>query len=361
MLGAVNHPHVEHLALAMAQRGFDVQVGGDVVPDLPPSALPGAGIPVHLAPWRARGTLLGAAAHVRWLRRLLRALRPDVVHGHWIPGFVFFAAVAGAKPLVAMAWGSDVFRARRTQRVANRVALRRAALAMADSEALLEALVELGARPEDCRLVNWGVDLAAFRPADADEKRSLRAELGLGEGPVVLSPRSLAPVYNPGTILDAWAQLAGERDDVQLVVKHMATTDNPLGAIPYADRVHVVGHVDYEQMPDYYRVADACLSITSSDSAPRSVFEAMACGAPCVISDLPWAHEQIADEREALIVPIHAGAVAGAVDRLLAEPELSTGVAGRARAFVEREHDREVHMDRLADTYRSLLSRATDA
>src|SRR4051794_10588683 len=277
MLGAVNHPHVEHLALAMARRGFDMHVGGDAVPDLPVSALPAAGIPVHLAPWRARGTLLGAAAHVRWLRRLLRELQPDVVHAHWIPGFAFFAAVAGARPLVAMAWGSDVFRARRMQKAANRVTLRRAALAMADSQALLDALAALGARPETSVLINWGVDLTAFRPADADEKRALRARLGLGDGPVVLSPRSLAPVYNPGTILEARGQLAAERDDVQLVVKHMATTDNPLGAVPYVDRVHVVGHVDYAQMPDYYRVADACLSITSSDSAPRSVFEAMAC------------------------------------------------------------------------------------
>lgn len=355
MLGTVNHPHVEHLALAMSQRGFDVHAGGDVMRQLPPSSLPAAGIAVHLAPPRARGSMLGAAAHVWWLRGLLQRLRPDVVHGHWLPGFAFFAAVAGAKPLVAMAWGSDVFRARRAQTVANRVALRRASLAMADSEALIEALVALGADPGDCKLVNWGVDLAAFRPASADEKRALRAELGLGDGPVVLSPRSLTPIYNPGTILDAWGRLAAERDDVQLMVKHMSNAGDTLSAIPYPDRVHVVGNVDYERMPDYYRVADACVSIASSDSAPRSVFEAMACGAPCVISDLPWAHEQLADEREALIVPIEADAVAAALGRLLAESALSAGVAARAREFVEREHDQAVHMDRLADTYRSLL------
>jgi glycosyltransferase involved in cell wall biosynthesis len=173
------------------------------------------------------------------------------------------------------------------------------------------------------------------------------------------------PIYNPGTILDAWAQLAAERDDVQLIVKHMSAAGDALGAIPYADRVHVVGNVDYDRMPDYYRVADACVSIASSDSAPRSVFEAMACGTPCVISDLPWVHEQIGDEREALIVPIEAEAVAAALRRLLADAELSTGVAARARDFVKREHDQAVHMDRLADTYRSLLQlrecRTTDA
>ena len=36
MLGSVNHPHVEHLALAMKERGFEVAVGGDVLPNATP-------------------------------------------------------------------------------------------------------------------------------------------------------------------------------------------------------------------------------------------------------------------------------------------------------------------------------------
>jgi glycosyltransferase involved in cell wall biosynthesis len=350
MLGAVNHPHVEHLALAMAERDFDVVVGGDTIDELPSSVLPRAGIAVHAAPAARRGSVPGAAAHVRWIRRLLGELRPDVVHGHWLPGFAFFAAVAGARPLVAMAWGSDVLAARRLQTLANRVALKRATLAMADSQALMDRLVELGAGRR--LLVNWGVDLDRFRPAGADERAALRRDLGLSDGPVVLSPRSLMPVYNPRTIVDAWAEVAAERGDVQLVLKHMGVVREALGDLPHPERVHVVGHVDYERMAAYYRVADVCVSIASSDSAPRSVFEAMACGAPCVLSDLPWVHEQIGDGREALIVPIERAAVSTAIRRLLDDPD---GIAGRARALVEREHDSAVQMDRLAAAYRSLL------
>ena len=346
MLGAVNHPHVEHLASAMHERGFEVVVGGDAVPDLPPSTLP---LELRPAPRLSRGSPRGAVAHVRWIRRLLRELRPDVVHAHWLPGFAFFAAVAGARPLVAMAWGSDVLRARRSQALANRFAVRRASLVMADSQALLDRLVALGARRWE--LVNWGVDLSQFRPRD---RPALRAELGLGDGPVILSPRSLMPVYNPRVILDAWARVAAEREDAQLVLKHMGVVRELLGELPFAERVHVVGHVPYERMADYYAAADACVSIASSDSSPRSVFEAMACGAPCVISDLPWAHEQIADGREALIVPIEPEAVADALRRLLSDASLAGGIASRGRALVEREHDRAVLMDRLAETYERL-------
>jgi glycosyltransferase involved in cell wall biosynthesis len=353
MLGGVNHPHVEHLALAMAERGFDVCVGGDALDELPPSVLPAAGVRTYKAPKGRRGLPYGAAAHVRWIRWLLRREQPDVVHAHWLPGYAFLAALAGAEPLVAMAWGSDVLRARTLQTMANRFALGRAAMVMADSQALMDRCIELGADPAHCVLVNWGVDVDTFKPVG--DRSALRDELGLGAGPVVLSPRSLMPIYNPKVIVDGWAQVADERDDVQLVLKHMGVVREALGELPHSERVHVVGHVDYERMAAYYRVADVCVSIASSDSAPRSVFEAMACGAPCVLSDLPWVHEQIGDEREALIVPIERDAVAGAVRRLLDDDSLSSGIATRARRLVVSEHDSSVHMDRLADAYRSLL------
>ena len=182
---------------------------------------------------------------------------------------------AGAKPLVAMAWGSDVLRADRPKRVANRVALSRAALAMADSQTLLEAMVDLGARRESMQLMSWGVDLEQFRPAER-ERSAVRAELGLPEGRIILSPRSLMPLYNPRTIVDAFELLADEMPDLQLVLKHMGTDRPPVGPLRHPDRVHIVGHVPYERMVAWYQASDVCVSIASSDSSPRSVWEAVA-------------------------------------------------------------------------------------
>jgi glycosyltransferase involved in cell wall biosynthesis len=358
MFGGVNHPHVEHLALGLRARGFDVIVAGDAVPGLPVSVLEEEGFRLLPAPLLRRGSARGMVQHVRWIRRLLETERPEVVHAHWLCGYAAFAAVAGAAPLVSMAWGSDVYRARRLQNAANRVAVRRSALVMADSQDLLDRVVEIGADPARSVLVNWGVDLARFRPADAEEKAALREQLGLGLGPVILSMRSLMPIYNPRVILDAWARIAAERPDAQFVLKHMGVVTTDVGELPFPERVHVVGHIPYERMADYYRAADAAVSIASSDSAPRSVFEAMACGAACVISDLPWTHEQIADEREALLVPVSVEAVAAALRRVLDEPETARRLADNGRGLVEREHDRELHLDRLADTYRSLLQPA---
>jgi glycosyltransferase involved in cell wall biosynthesis len=354
MLGTVNHPHVEHLALAMHERGFDVVVGGDVEPELPSSVLPEAGIQTIAAPPMRRGSIGGPAAHVRWIRGLGRNLRPHVVHAHWLCGYAAFAAVAGVKPLVAMAWGSDVYRARRLQAVGNRIALRRAAVAMADSQALLDRLVELGARRESTVLVNWGVDLQRFAPADDGARARIREQLGLADGPVILSPRSLMPVYNPRTILAAFESVAADFPDAQLVVKHMGLGEQELSSLPLHGAVRVVGHVPYEQMPDFYRAADVCVSIASSDSSPRSVWEAMACGVPVVLSDLPWVHELIEPDADAIVVPIDAAAVADGIRSVLGDRRVAEQLGGRGRALTEAHRNRATEMDRLADVYSRL-------
>jgi glycosyltransferase involved in cell wall biosynthesis len=351
MLGPVNHPHVEHLALAMRERGLDVTAAGHAEPDLPPSALPAAGVGVRSAPPASWRTPAGAAAHVRWIRALGRELRPDVVHAHWLCGYAALAALAGSSPLVAMAWGSDVLRADRLRTLANRIAVRRARVAMADSQALLERLVALGAPREATVLVNWGVDLDVFAPPNGD-RPDLHRRLGLGPGPVILSPRSLTSVYNPDTIVAAFELVAETRPDAQLVMKHMG-----LGVPPVANpSVRFVGHVPYERMASYYQAADVCVSIPSSDSSPRSVWEAMACGCPVVVSDLPWVRELITPGRDALVVPVDEGALALAIDRVLGDRELAAHLGRHGRRLAETHRDRRAEMDRLADVYRRLGS-----
>ena len=353
MLGPVNHPHVEHLALAMRERGLAVTVAGNADACLPPTALPEAGVRVLAAPDAPRRTARGVAAHVRWIRRLSAELEPDVMHAHWLCGYGALAALAGASPLVAMAWGSDVLRAGPVKTLANRLALRRARVAMADSQALLDRLVELGAHPDRTVLVNWGVDLAAFAPPNGT-RGAVREQLGLGPGPVILSPRSLTPVYNQRTVIAAFAEVADTVPDAQLVLKHMGIDTPDLGPLPAAGSVRLVGHVPYEEMARYYQAADVCVSIPSSDSSPRSVWEAMACGCPVVVSDLPWVRELIAPGRDAVVVPVDAAAVARGVLGILRDGRRADELASRGRALAEAHRDQGAEMDRLAGVYRTL-------
>jgi glycosyltransferase involved in cell wall biosynthesis len=356
LLGPLGPPHVADQALALRDRGIDVHVGGNASAELADSSLAEAGLPVFTSPDSSRATPWGMAATIRWTRRTIDAVQPHVVHAHWLPGFGFAAAVARASPLALTAWGSDVYRASPAQKVANRYALNRADLVMADSKDLLDACGPPRGNELRTEIIQWGADLSTFRPADAEERAELRRRLGLGPGPVILSPRTLMPVYNIPTVIEAFGRVGDALPDAQLVLKHMGGATIELPPFPHPERMHLIGRVPYDQMADYYRCADVCVSITSSDSSPRSVWEAMGAGCACVLSDLPWVTELIEPGRDAITVPVDATAVAEAVLRVLTEPGLHDRLAANGRALVERHLDRDREMDRLAALYIGLAA-----
>jgi glycosyltransferase involved in cell wall biosynthesis len=327
------------MARAVHERGHEVIVGGQVWPGISSSASEDHPFPIDLRTWPT----------ARWMRRLLRETQPDLVHAHWMP-IAFLAQVYGASPLVVSAWGSDVFRATRLQRVAWRLVARHADMVIGSSSALLRELEHLGAPRERTMLLNWGVDLKAFSPP-SDDRAALRAALGLPAGPLILSPRSNGDVYNPRVILRAFERLAGERSDVTLVLLRARADDHGFGRLRHPERVHFVDHVPYSRMADFYRAADVCVSLASTDSSPRSVWEAMACGVPCVVSDIPWVHELIVDEEHALVVPIDEAPVTHAMRRLLQDQTLAARICANARQLVEEHRDRDRETERLCAVY----------
>ncbi len=110
--------------------------------------------------------------------RQARSFRPDVVYAHFLVPAGLLAALVGRAPLVVTAHGQDVenARERRAVREATRLTIRRAHSVVAVSSWLRDRLVD--AIPEAApktTVIDCGVDLARFAPADRD---AARAELG---------------------------------------------------------------------------------------------------------------------------------------------------------------------------------------
>jgi glycosyltransferase involved in cell wall biosynthesis/SAM-dependent methyltransferase len=353
MLGNYSSPHIEHVAVELTKRGHAVHLAGFPSDVVPQTIGDGTAASITEAP-PVGDDVLGAA---RWVRELTEATGADLLPGHTLhPVYATGAAVSDAAPLVITPWGSDLLLPKPPERVQeDRLAVRLADAFTADSRVLAQGLIELGAEESRVRLIRWGVDLDLFKPAR--EKQRLRDRLGLGPGPVIISPRLPKPLYNVATIIEAFERIADQDPSAQLVIKHFVVEPPDVSGSRHRDRIHLVGEVPYERMADYYAAADACVSIPSSDSSPRSVWEAMACGCPCVISDLPWVGELIEAGYDALVVPIEAAPVEEALRRVLTDPELRESLSTRGRALAEKHHDSRREMDRLEETYRDVAER----
>jgi glycosyltransferase involved in cell wall biosynthesis len=359
VLGWLNGPHVALWVDAMAARGWEVHLAGELEPALP-VAFPAGAAEVHELPRRGVPGLRAAAA-VPWVRRLARRVAPRVVHAHWLPSFGWMAARARVAPLVVSAWGSDVYRVNGAVRRRSGVAVAGADLLFADSEDLLAAAAALSRTPVRGEVVRWGVDVGRFSPADADERRAIRARLGLPDGDTVLGIRSLDPadIYNTPALLEAFAAVRAQRPGATLVLKHPRSEAPPevaqaLDRLGIAAATRIIGNVPVDELADFYRAADVCVSIPSTDSSPISVWEAMACGSPIVVSDLPWARAELRAGEDALLAPAEPGAVAEAMLAPLQDPALGERLRAAARALAVERMDQAAHMDRADRLYREL-------
>jgi colanic acid/amylovoran biosynthesis glycosyltransferase len=88
------------------------------------------------------------------------------------------------------------------------------------------------------------------------------------------------------------------------------------------------------------------------DGLPTVLLEAMALGTPCVSTDVTGIPEVLRDGETGLMVPQRdPAALADAIERLLADPELRVGLAGRARRLVEAEFDVHRNAALLRETF----------
>jgi L-malate glycosyltransferase len=334
--GWLSSPHVRAWAELVGDAGHDVHVVGRIAPGWPELDLPGTSHRLSAA-WPP---LLRGFAMSRELAGVARTVRPDLVHAHYLPEYGWMAARERLRPLISSAWGSDVFALNRVNRPRARKALDASAIVFADSAHLAGAARSLAGSEVRVEVVRWGLDLEAFAPGD---RAAARQALGIqAGGPLVVSVRGLKPVYNPELVLEAFANVRANRPEARLLLKHPLTAtpsslDAAIERLDLADAVTVLGNVPAERVPDVYRAADVVVSLASSDSSPRSVWEALACARPVVVSDLPWARDELAPGGQALLVGLDAVPVADAIDRVLDDAALAErlGVAGRALAVAE--------------------------
>ena len=302
----------------------------------------------------------------RAVRRTVLDLQPDVLHAHQVATGGWLGAATGYHPLLVTAWGSDLMvGARRSlpQRMLARWVLRRADYVTCVSQGLAEAALGLGAGAGRLEVAPWGVDTAVYHPSE--DRAALRRRLGLGDGPVLLSVRSVKPVYNPLDIARAVLKVLGECPHAQFVIRSHNSDSGLLGQFREIVRaggaessVRYVGDLsDERDIADLYRAADVAVSVPSSDGTPSSVLEALACGAVPVVSDLPSLLEWVEPGRDALVVPVHdLEALSAGIVRLLSEEGLCRSMAASGAELVRRRADSRVWMRRYEEIYEGLAT-----
>jgi glycosyltransferase involved in cell wall biosynthesis len=314
---------------------------------------------------------LREALLLEWLRRFAARERPDLIHGFTIKCAVYgslAARLAGVPARVSAVAGmgyvftSNDVRARLLRPVVRalmRVALDgdRARLILQNSDDV--AFFQAAGLVESCRvrlIPGSGVDCERFSPPKPAR--------------VPAAPRSRFRIVLPARLLwdkgiaeyiEASRLLRAEGLPIEFLLAGKPDPGNPAAVPPsLLDQwvregvVEWLGHVD--DMATLLGSVDAVVLPSYREGLPKGLIEAAACGLPLVTTDVPGCREVVTHEEDGLIVPVkNANALAAAVRRLQAHPELCVRLGSAARRKALTRFDERIVVTSTISVYKELL------
>jgi glycosyltransferase involved in cell wall biosynthesis len=185
-----------------------------------------------------------------------------------------------------------------------------------------------GFAAEKMHVIPNGFDTTRFRP-DAAARADLRRELGVEpHAPVVGLVARYDPFKDHAGFCRAAARVAKARPDARFVmcgrgVDHANRALHSLIAeLGIADRCHLLG--PRNDVPRVLAALDVLASSSVSEAFPLAVGEAMACGVPCVATDVGDSALMLG-QSGTIVPPGDAAALAQALNQVL-------GLSGDERA-----------------------------
>jgi len=124
-------------------------------------------------------------------------------------------------------------------------------------------------------------------------------------------------------------------------------------------RVTLVDHVPYQDVPDYYALAEVYALPSTYEGFPFTVLEAMASGTPVVASDIPGIDEQIVPNETGLLHPVgDITAIAQAIIRVLENNELAKRLSVAAQKVVQEKYNWTVITAQIEQVFEDAVSSA---
>lgn len=314
------------------------------------------GVPSPTALWR--------------LRRVMREVRPDLVQGWMYHGNIGASVGAwGARARVPVLWNirHSLYDLRKEKRLTALVIRAGAWLSYKPVRILYNAHVSaaqhesLGYKPEKTQVIPNGFDCEQFLPSQ-EAREMLRAELNVPRDALLIG---LIARYHPmkdhANFLRAAALVGRERDEVHFVLAGRGIDPGNAELTALIEDLDLAGHVHLLGERRETPVIFAALDIASTSSAwgeafPLVIGEAMACGVPCVTTDVGDAAE-VVGETGLVVRPQDPDALATAWRELAAlDGDARTALGATARHRIVSQYSLGDMVRRYEELYTDLLS-----
>jgi glycosyltransferase involved in cell wall biosynthesis len=292
----------------------------------------------------------------RRLRRLIRELKPDLVHAFRIPYEGMLAADAyGESPLLVSVWGNDFT----LHAPSNGLMAHYTSWTMQVADALhadCQRDIRLGkkwgfdtSRPTLVIPGNGGIRADVFHPPERPV-----------EQPIVINPRGFRTYVRNDVFFRAIPQVLAKQPDARFLCVGMA---GELQALKWIRELAIEGAVEllpalpHEQMADVFRRGQVMASISTHDGTPNTLLEGMACGCVPVAADLDSIREWIRPGKNGLLInPRDSASVAEGILEGLQNKSLRLGAAGENQKIIAERAEYGRCMAAAEQFYRRVIA-----
>jgi glycosyltransferase involved in cell wall biosynthesis len=249
------------------------------------------------------------------LKKTVDAFNPDIIFLQTLlyPNYLVYLLRRKA-PIIITFWNGDVtWWAKWTgiERILKKyIVIHGVKIATAitvNSKTAFKACTAYGKPAKDIHLIPYpGINCNRFKPLD---KKMAREYIGCNASRIVFWPRGIGEYLNFDTLVSASQNVLKKYPDLIFIVVHANKKMDPsimdcLKKYKIEKNFTFLERIQFEDMPYYYSAADMMISISSNDSLPNSMLEAMACGCPVIMGDIPQIRDWIIDGVNGYLCPV---------------------------------------------------------
>lgn len=285
------------------------------------------------------------------LRNVIRSINPNLIHAGPIQTCAFLAVLTGFHPILTMSWGFDLMEEVNRNiwwKIITHYTLRHSTMFISDAEITRQKAINHGMNPNRTVVFPWGVDLKHFSPAVS--------KLANTDVFTLFCNRSWEPRYGVDVLARAFVKVAKQNNNISLLL---------LGGGSQADEIHQIiedsgvskrvtfaGFIAQTELPHYYQKADLYISPSHIDGSSVSLMEGLACGLPCLVSDIPANREWITQGNNGWLFPDgDVDALAKSILQVYEQRRMLMSIRKAARKTAEVKADWERNFKILLNAY----------
>ena len=197
-----------------------------------------------------------------------------------------------------------------------------------------------------------GVDTEKFKPLSKKEKDNLKAKLNIDKKKrIYITVGSLIPRKDMKTVIEGFKLFNKDKNSILFIAGDGFEKSNLKNIAD--DSIVFLGNIS--NVVEYLQISDCFISASLAEGLPNTVLEAMACGLPTVLSDIPSHREIYENEKGNFFKPKDIIELSSLLEQLKnnfeQQHELSLKIIkNKFSAKVMSERYQKVYMERINES-----------